>query len=45
MNHMQALEKAAADAFPNASKKIESIVKNVSNQTFFYYVLSQLGNF
>jgi len=45
MNHMQALEKAAADAFPNASKKIESIVKNVSNQTFFYHVLSQLGNF
>lgn len=35
MNHMQALEKAAADAFPNATKKIESIVKNVSNKTFF----------
>jgi hypothetical protein len=32
---MQALEKAAADAFPSASKKIESIIKNVSNQTFF----------
>lgn len=31
---MQALEKAVADVFPNASKKIESNIKNVSNQTY-----------
>ncbi|ONL94403.1 dentin sialophosphoprotein-related [Zea mays] len=28
---LKALEKVAADAFPNASKKIESIVKNIAN--------------
>jgi hypothetical protein len=27
MNHMQALEKDVADAFPNASKKIQSVIK------------------
>jgi hypothetical protein len=44
---MQALEKVAADAFPNASKKIESIVKNVSNQTFLpcpFPIRKILGN-
>ncbi|XP_062210150.1 uncharacterized protein LOC133911768 isoform X2 [Phragmites australis] len=28
---LKALEKAVADAFPNASKKIESIIKNIAN--------------
>jgi len=31
MEHLQALEKAVADVFPNASKKIESIIKNIAN--------------
>ena len=35
MEHLQALEKAVADVFPNGSKKIESSIKNVSNQTLF----------
>ncbi|KAJ1298463.1 hypothetical protein BS78_01G455600 [Paspalum vaginatum] len=28
---LKALEKAAADAFPNASKKIESVIKSIAN--------------
>jgi hypothetical protein len=43
MKHVQALEKAVADAFPNASKKIESIIKNVSKKTLNHHP-SQLGN-
>jgi hypothetical protein len=43
MKHVQALEKAVADAFPNASKKIESIIKNVSKKTLSHHPF-QLGN-
>jgi hypothetical protein len=35
MEQTKALEKAVADVFPNALKKIESIIKNVRNQTSF----------
>jgi hypothetical protein len=43
MKHVQALEKAVADAFPNALKKIESIIKNVSKKTLSHHPF-QLGN-
>jgi hypothetical protein len=32
LKYMQGLEKAVADVFPNASKKIDSIIKNVSGK-------------
>ncbi|KAK3150700.1 hypothetical protein QOZ80_3AG0236550 [Eleusine coracana subsp. coracana] len=39
---LKALEKAVADAFPNASKKIESIIKNIATyQAPGRYVLKQ----
>ncbi|KAG2538848.1 hypothetical protein PVAP13_9NG277814 [Panicum virgatum] len=42
MEHLQALEKAVADVFPNASKKIESSIKNIANyQAPRSYVLKQ----
>jgi hypothetical protein len=30
LKYMQGLEKAVADVFPNASKKIDSIIKNIA---------------
>jgi len=39
---LKALEKAVADVFPNASKKIESSIKNIANyQAPRSYVLKQ----